>query len=281
MKNIKQVSRLNLGLNPVKNFFVLIALVISVQSLHAGQAPHGYVIELHELVKHAEPKDVGKFLAPITTYSTVAISANPPTAMVVATTTYPHDVNEKDSDGYTALHWACMQDSVGMAKVLIENFANVNAKAKSGETPIYQALRSRTSGIVKLLVEKGASVKVSTSDGETPLFEAIESSTLEIINLLISKGADVKAKNKNGSTPLELLSIKDELLDQATSQQRAELCILLMKRGIQNIETYVVTFMKNGLDFNTCDIDGNTPLHVACQRGFFSIAIKKYFIIFS
>ena len=49
------------------------------------------------------------------------------------------DVNAKDENGWTALHYAAVNGHKEIAELLIDNGAEVNAKDNSGYTPLYFA----------------------------------------------------------------------------------------------------------------------------------------------
>ena len=49
------------------------------------------------------------------------------------------DVNAKDKDGLTPLHWAAFKGHKDVAEVLLANKADVNAKDNLGLTPLHRA----------------------------------------------------------------------------------------------------------------------------------------------
>lgn len=88
------------------------------------------------------------------------------------------NINEKDGDGRTALHYVAASPSdtasnVSMARILIDAGANVNAKDKDGATPLHYAIKPANVPIVKILV----------ADSRT----------------------DINAENKKGLKPLKLV----------------------------------------------------------------------------
>jgi len=103
------------------------------------------------------------------------------------------DVNAKNNVGETPLF---KTQSVEIAKLFIENGADVNAKSNYWGTPLFY---EEDVEIAKLLIVNGANVNVKNNKGETPLFYAEDA---EIAKLLIENGADVNAKNDDGETPL-------------------------------------------------------------------------------
>jgi len=78
--------------------------------------------------------------------------------------------------------------------------ADVNAKEEDGWTPLHYAVYEGYKEIAELLIAKGADVNAKEEDGWTPLHDA---ATKEIAELLIDNGADVNAKDGTGSTALD------------------------------------------------------------------------------
>ncbi len=69
------------------------------------------------------------------------------------------DVNEKDTDGTTALMAAVSYGRIDIVKALIKNGADVNVKDNSGFTPLAMAISAERIDIIKVLLENGADVK--------------------------------------------------------------------------------------------------------------------------
>ena len=139
------------------------------------------------------------------------------------------DVNAKDQNGKTPLHYAAYRGRTIIAELLIANGADVNVKDGGGDTPLHYAALFRRKEIAK-----DADVNAKGVAGQTPLYHA---ETKEIIELLIAKGADVNAKEQDGYTPLHLA-----------------------RRGHKEI---VELLISAGADVNAKEDDGDTPLDYA------------------
>ena len=139
------------------------------------------------------------------------------------------DVNEKNSNGSTALMIAAGTGNIDMIKVLIDAKADVNAKSNDGFTALMGAIRSaqldavKYLNAVKYLIEAKADVNAKTSDGYTALMFASSDIYPDLVATLLQAGADVKAKNNAGETALTLAidsrrTINVDLLKSAGAQ---------------------------------------------------------------
>ena len=106
------------------------------------------------------------------------------------------DVNRKDDEGYTPLHYAVQshliagsedQPNKKIAELLIAESADVNGN--NFAPPLGIAAREGHEGIVKLLIAKGANLNAVGPNGETPLTLAAMNGHKEIADLLRKHGA--------------------------------------------------------------------------------------------
>ncbi len=93
------------------------------------------------------------------------------------------DVNAKDANGLTALHYACGAttetdfygtEDLEAVKALIGHGARVDAKTKGGLTPLMVAAYMRRLKTVETLVEHGADVNARSESGVMPLDKALQ-----------------------------------------------------------------------------------------------------------
>ena len=131
------------------------------------------------------------------------------------------DPNQRDSEiDSTLLHKAVFRKQVEIAKVLIENGAEINAKDRYGETPLHLALSLSPDDdlvnlvkIVNLLIYQGADIETRDKLGKTPAYtfesslrhflkeisdaSRVNSTILHIVKLLRDNGADCDEQSIN------------------------------------------------------------------------------------
>ena len=113
------------------------------------------------------------------------------------------DVEAKDEVGWAPLHLASRDNSIAIAKLLIERGADVEAKTNVGLTPLHFASLHNYIELAKLLIKAGADVEAKENRGQTPLHWASIENYIELAELLLERGADLEAKDDDGETPLD------------------------------------------------------------------------------
>ena len=101
------------------------------------------------------------------------------------------DVDTREADGTTALHWAVRHDRTEIAALLLRAGADVDAANRYGMTPLSLAGTNGSPAIVALLLDAGADPNLATPEGETPLMTAARTGDPEALRLLLTHGARV------------------------------------------------------------------------------------------
>lgn len=123
------------------------------------------------------------------------------------------DVNCRDTDGLTALHWAVWSASIETIRYLVcEQGCDVNVAGSAGllETPLHYVLRCHTTQppgegleLLAMLLQRGADKEARSAHGRTPLhYAAAKLDGGEYLDFLCKAGCDVEARSDAQDTPL-------------------------------------------------------------------------------
>ncbi|RLN62209.1 hypothetical protein BBJ29_002354 [Phytophthora kernoviae] len=107
----------------------------------------------------------------------------------------------KDEDERTPLHWACAIGRLEVAEFLLEHAkSSVNVQDDSGWTPLMSAASAGHGDIVGLLLSKGADANLANENGQIPLH--YHRGRQEIAELLLDYTRNANQADNVGSTPL-------------------------------------------------------------------------------
>ena len=125
-------------------------------------------------------------------------------------------VNGRDSNGKTALHFAVHSKNVLVVDALIQAGADLDAKADGNVTALMLSVDMAFGDpdIALRLIRAGADVQAADTNGDTALIVATTESSLEVVKALLEKGANPNAKGLGGETALHYAAM-NAMLDQA------------------------------------------------------------------
>lgn len=116
------------------------------------------------------------------------------------------NVNGRDDNGNTPLHYACWKGYIEKIQLLFKNKANINARNIDGDTPLHTACQWGKNKVVKFLIKNNVNVDVINKQGNTPLYEACDIGAIDIVRILLERKPNVNVKNKKNATPLYRIS---------------------------------------------------------------------------
>ena len=212
------------------------------------------------------------------------------------------DVNAREVDGTTALHWIVRADDLEDARLLIHAGASVNVTNRYGVTPMALAAANGSSRMVRLLLDSGADANTASPEGETALMTAARTGEPESVAALLDAGADVNAREH---------WLNESALMWAAAENHAEVTRILLDYGADidarslqqefapfrfNLATMVNTVLPRGhltalimaaregaldtervlierhANVNLTDPDGTSPLVIAIVNGHYDAA---------
>ena len=113
------------------------------------------------------------------------------------------DVDVREADGTTALHWAAHKGDETVAHLLLAAGADVDATNRYSVTPLMLACARGSAPVVEALLGAGADPNATLPEGETVLMTAARTGNVPVIRMLLAHGADMKARERwRGQTAL-------------------------------------------------------------------------------
>lgn len=194
-------------------------------------------------------------------------------------------INAKDISGTTPLHEAVRYGRTEIAGMLLEAGASANTQDSLGKTPLLiitpQDAQLKT---YQMLLRYGASPNAKDLYGDTPLHIATMTGvSTDILACLYDAGADIDERNKAGVTPLSM-AVENHWVDHIEfyTKHKADINAEDMSGNTpltrafdSQIEMIQKLVTKDNVQ--TRDSFGNTPLHIAVQRGA-SVEQVKYLL---
>ena len=168
-------------------------------------------------------------------------------ATVQSSTSATSIVKETDDFDRTHLHNAAWNNSLDVARRLIEQGADIEANDQSDDRPLHLAAWNNSLDVARLLIDRGADIETKNSFDNTPLHLAASNNSLDVARLLIDSGADIEAQNKGEGTPLHLAALNNSL----------------------DVATLLIDL---GADIEAKDKNDRTPLHLAAFNNSLDVA---------
>lgn len=206
------------------------------------------------------------------------------------------DVNERDADGYTALHRAGRDILADRVAALLSSMAEITITNRQGRTPLHTFaeriggwdLRDGTAQPFQLLLKFKPDVNAQDNEGMTPLHVLASSDTSfkkEATHALLQAGANPNLRDKRGRMPAHIF------LSGEWPWRDASECIQMLARAGADLSArdghgrslvhYLASLGKESpmqsfhgisnavlkLDLDAPDAAGDTPLHLAAKSG--------------
>ena len=192
--------------------------------------------------------------------------------------------------GKTGLHLATKLNDVECMNYFLDK-GNLNERTSNGSTALHLAFTDGDAESAKLLLCRGADIFITTNDGNTPLHLAALNHSSRIDAILLAEGMEttINQKNRNSCTAIhtvmnqlcytsdtfhvmnKLLSIPVIDINATDGDDRTPLIKLAMSMGrytSHESETYdlIKLLLNKDVDVDKRDKSGSTTLHHLCER---------------
>jgi len=166
---------------------------------------------------------------------------------------------------------AVKHNEIDVARVLLENGADVKGKARGGQTGLLKAVENGDVKALNLMIEFGDSIK--NYDEYLLLNEAINKGYSYMVGRLIELGVDVNKKNGYGFTHLvSAIEKNNRLMFSLLLASGADVNLCrekdspLMIAVLRGDEYMIKKLIARGANLNSKDKIGRTPLMIGVQR---------------
>ena len=219
-------------------------------SAQSGDLRQSVDLSLIEAVKHQQTAAVGALLAEI-------------------------DVNARQPDGATALHWAVYRDDLATARLLIGAGADAGVANELGVTPLALACENTNAAMVETLLAAGADATAAVGAGETVLMSCARTGSVVAVRALLGAGADVNRREPTEEQTALMWAVAQRhpavvevLLESgADVHARSRVRRKVISRRLQSELKYGELGRSYGTDAEETRIGGFTPLLFAARQG--------------
>lgn len=187
-------------------------------------------------------------------------------------------LDARDKDGNSALHHCHRSYSAEFATALISAGANCDLQNNSGYTPLHVAAMHINEDLVALLLKAGAKLTTQAHDGSTVFHITAEKNNIEEMMLLLRdkrcSASLLNIQRNDGSTALNT-TCKMYWVEDSVSQALIEANAnktLPDNDGFSPLHSAAIScnasalshLLRHGVDMNTTNKQGRTPMHIAC-----------------
>lgn len=185
-----------------------------------------------------------------------------------------YDVNHRDNENVTLLHWAAINDRGTIVDYLLKKGADINATGGDLEsTPLHWAVRQGHLSMVVKLVRNGADMSTFDIEGCNALHVAAQLGHTPIVAYLIAKGIDINSPDATGRTALMWVASKVSNIDPTRLLISLGASITLTDNQFKNTAlhwavysmnlTAITLLLKSNADVDIKNANNESPIDIA------------------
>lgn len=180
-----------------------------------------------------------------------------------------------NDDHYTSLHLACIGGHLNVIRALLQHGARTDTRDKySSLGPLEKSCKHGHGDVVELLLDHGADIEGGDRQfGGTPLTIAARNGRADVVERLLSRGANIDAGSSRHSTAFVSAcmfgskDIADMLLRKGTIFDGDHKRMAVWAACYFGHLEILVWLSSLGVPLDKAVSCGDTPLHLACDRG--------------
>ncbi len=194
-------------------------------------------------------------------------------------------LTHRDSHGNQLLHILAKQDNEELISCLLSQHVDVNCINNDWQTPLMIALSESRYKVVTILLQHGAyAIHYPSSANHSPLRQLLLADKpftdkQNMISLLLSYGADIHEQNSLGQSLLYAATerrdisaidflIKEKFNIHETDKRGLSLLHACVSHSDSSENIAIVhRLLDHGIDIDSADENGLTPLHLAIKQG--------------
>jgi ankyrin repeat protein len=177
--------------------------------------------------------------------------------------------------GFTALHVAVQGGYFLLVKELLTAGADKEALTMTGFTALHLASRTGDDKIIKMLLQSGANKNARDINNRTALHMATICEHWKAMEVLLSAGIDTEAQDNQSCTALHwaisegFVDTMEMLLEYPGTDLEDKNGWTVLHRAVISGDHEILTrlLLKTCVKKDATDVDGNTALYLACERG--------------
>ncbi|HMV45335.1 MAG TPA: ankyrin repeat domain-containing protein, partial [Leptospiraceae bacterium] len=180
---------------------------------------------------------------------------------------YKAKVNQANEKGLTPLHASAWHKNARIVSLLLSYNADVNARDLENRTPLYMVCISKENEgeIIRLLLTKNPDIHIKAKSGLSALDLARANGYGKILSVVMKSVAEEKALEESDKNQYEYL--RKEFLDKPLNWKNDKgMSFLELAVRYEKISE-VKDLLSKGAEINTYNLELETPLIIACDRG--------------